>query len=679
MKKLLLVSLILFFSQPLLATTQEKHIQIDNQALTILKHMSLREKIGQKLMLDFRYWCTTKPTTKTCTNDFTSMNPDVAKIISQYHIGGVILFANNLKDIAQITTLTYAFQHEMIESNNLPVLIGTDQEGGIVVRLPRDASVTFAGNMALAAAYLAHPEYQYTQKVASVIANGLQAVGINIDFAPDIDVNVNPLNPVINVRSFSDDPKLVANLGGIFTDALQTQGIAATLKHFPGHGDTTTDSHLGLPIVNHNSEQAWSIDLYPFKDIIAKYSPDLIMTAHIQFPALDNSKIYSTKLNNSITTPATLSRTIQSDLLRMQLGFTGVSITDALDMGAISQNFDAIDATIKSFQAGVDIALMPIELSQPEDTWNLENLFSNIESAVISGNISEQELDESVLRIIKLKIKLGILENDQTSLQDKITHAEQLFSDKKQYELEENSTNDAITLVQNNKQLLPIKNVSSRTSIYILTPWLEQGMGIAMQIGQLQQQGKLPKDMKISYKRMSDTNLDAEKAAIRNADIVIVGNITTKVSPVTTIQLSTSLTNLYYVHESLVFPEIPAGDNLSTNLLSASRINQGSDAQFAYQALAYAKSKNKKTIFISLLAPYDLPNYKDVSDVMLAGYDFYGYLAVGNKGYYRGPSMAALTRIIFGIAHAGGKLPIDIPNPDNVNEMVYARGYGLTT
>ncbi|GEM_PF-53524 len=674
-----------FAAQPTIRTADN----VDNstaEAQAILQRLTLKEKIGQKLMLDFRYWCETK--TKNCTQDFVALNPAIQQIMNQNHIGGVIVFANNLKTIPQITTLTHGFQQTMTANNKLPVFIAVDQEGGIVTRLPRDVSVTFPGNMAMAAAYLGNKKLSYSADAASIMAINLKAIGINVNFAPDVDVNVNPLNPIINVRSFSDDPELVAILGLEMSRGFQAQGIASTLKHFPGHGDTTTDSHIGLPVVNHTLEQAWAIDLYPFKNIIEQQTPDFIMTAHIQFPALDNSVIYADKTGENITTPATLSRKIQYDLLRKQLNYDGLIVTDALDMGAIAQNFDASNATIKAFQAGNDIALMPIAIYQAEDANKISDLIMQIETAVLNGSISLNELDQSVLRILKTKIKLGLLKPDQTSLDTKIANAEKTFADKSQRELENTITDDAVTLVQNNENVVPIK-LAAGMRIHILTPWSEQGAGIAVEIARLQQTHRLPKNVQVSFAKMSETDLVAEKCAIDNADIVIVGNSTIQLSSLSSSDnfktgFRASLLPAQTLKGSLVFPDMLAGDSTkiageTLSLFSAQNASDLTDSQFAFQALQYAKSQKKKTIFLSLLAPYDLPNYKNVADVMLAGYNFYGYMTEGEKGYYRGPSMQALTRIIFGISSARAKLPINIPNPDNTTEIMYSRGFGLTT
>lgn len=654
------------------AKTPATKEQINREAFNLLRSMSLKEKIGQKLMLDFRYWCsTTLPADQPCDQDLTRINPIVKNIMSQNHIGGIVLFSNNLKDITQITTLTEAFQRTMQETRQLPLLIATDQEGGILARLPRQFSVSFPGNMAIAAAYLGHPQVPYSTEIGKMMAADLKAVGININFAPDVDVNVNPLNPIISVRSFSDEPLLVSRLGLALSRAIQAERVGSTLKHFPGHGDTAMDSHLGLPVVTHSLKQAWKIDLYPFQKIIEQQAPDLIMTAHIQFPALDNNRIYAPIIGENIITPATLSRKIEYNLLRKKLGYQGIIITDALDMGAIVQNFDPTDATIKAFQAGDDIALMPVAVSQPEDAAKVTDLISSIALAVQNKKIQLAELDQSVLRILRLKIKLGLLQPDHLPLAQKISQAQRLLANKNQRELESNVTNDAVTLVQNNLKLLPIKLLSN-ARIHILTPWLEQGVGIAVEIKRLQMEHQLPQHLKINIIKIPDVNLEAEKKAVDNADIVIVGNSATGLLPLISNKVP-------HPQGTLVFPDMPEGDKLNSPRAGLPLENNVHDAQFAYQVLQYAKKQGKKAIFISLLAPYDLPTYQDVSDAMLAVYDYYGYLTHGGRRYYRGPSMPALTRIIFGVKPARGKLPINIPNPSQPVEIIYPRGYGLVT
>lgn len=650
---------------PLFAKAQVTPEQLHQMAFERVQRMSLKEKIGQKLMLDFNNWCVISPAgDKPCTEKFTQINDAVKKLLSHNHIGGVILFSDNIKNSAQITTLTHELQLAMSETKNMPLFIAADQEGGVVARLPRDSSVTFPGNMAMAAAYLGKPGLPYVSQVAAIMATNLKAVGININLAPDIDVNVNSQNPVIHVRSFSDDPLLVTKLGLEYSQGLQSKGVASTLKHFPGHGDTITDSHVGLPVVTHNIDNAWNIDLYPFKTIIEQNPPDLIMTAHIQFPALDNTRIYASKTGEEIQTPATLSRIIEHNLLRDQLGFHGVIITDALDMGAIANNFAPLDATIKAFQAGDDIALMPLSITCEKEAIQVEKLIEAIQLEVLNGNLSITELDASVMRILELKIKLGLLQPDTIPLEQKIELAQQLFADPSQRALENAVTDDAITLVQNNNNLIPIQLVSG-TRIYIITPSVQQGKGIDQAIKQLQAMNQLPKDIQVQFTQFQDINIEVEKKAIDNADIVIVGNRSAKSQPL----VSTSDVN---------FSEDKSERKLGKSSLSLKN-SDIPEAKQAYQLLQYAKNHGKKTLFISLLAPYDLPNYKDVAEAMFAVYNPYGYIENGDQGYYGGPSMQALTRIIFGISKPYAKLPVAIPNPLNLTEILYPRGFGLST
>jgi beta-N-acetylhexosaminidase len=342
-------------------------------------------------------------------------------------------------------------------------------------------------------------------------------------------------------------------------------------------------------------------------------------------------------------------------------------------MGAISQNFSPVNATIKAFQAGDDIALMPVKVSSPADAAKVTDLVKAIVDAVNAGTISEDEINQSVLRILKLKLKLGLIIPDATPLAEKISRAEKLITDPSQRELENSVSDAAITLVQNN-HLIPVKAIS-KMRIHILTPWLEQGAGIAEEIKLLQTNNRLPKDLQITFINMAATDLETEKKAIDNADLVMVGDSTKESLPLNAL---TSYQIKIIPQDSLAFPEIPKGDT-DIKFEKATLDNPTlSDAQFAYQALQYAKNKSKPTIFISLLAPYDLPNYKDVAVAMLAGYDNYGYYSDNTHSYFRGPSMQALTRVIFGIKHPSGKLPIDIPDPAAPQKIVYSRGFGLS-
>src|SRR5690606_25361275 len=337
-----------------------------------------------------------------CRTAMTQLPPELAALIRDYNIGGVILFAENLSGIAQTIQLNRDLQAAAAGSAlKLPLFIGIDQEGGRVARLPRSLATSFAGNMAIGATYAEHGT-AFAATVGQVLADELLALGINVNFAPTIDVNVNPQNPVINVRAFGENPQQVAELGNAMTSAMQQRGMIAALKHFPGHGDTEADSHLGLPRVEHSSEQIRQVDLYPFAHIIKQQTPGMIMTAHIQFPALDSSTFVS-KDGEEMLKPATLSRTILHDVLRQEMGYKGVIVTDALDMAGISKFFTHTEAVVQTFAAGADIALMPVKLQHPGELKALAALLNELEAAVNKGDIAKTELAESYQRIVALK------------------------------------------------------------------------------------------------------------------------------------------------------------------------------------------------------------------------------------------------------------------------------------
>ena len=296
--------------------------------------LTLKQQLGQKLMLDLRYYCEQDPGEQKCRTPVTELPADLANIITKHNIGGVILFAENIDTVPQVIKLNNDLQKAAAKSElGLPLFISIDQEGGRVARIPRDVGTSFTGNMSIGATYKEHGTYFATES-ARIIADELLALGVNVNYAPTVDVNMNPDNPVINVRSYGEDPQLVAKLGAAQVAGFENNGVISSLKHFPGHGDTNVDSHTGLPKVMHDKETIWQQDLPPFKEIIKNQQPGMIMTAHIQYPALDDSTFVS-KEGKTMIKPATMSRKIITDLLRDELGYQGVVITDALDQSLL--------------------------------------------------------------------------------------------------------------------------------------------------------------------------------------------------------------------------------------------------------------------------------------------------------------------------------------------------------
>ena len=384
------------------------------QAKDIVNKMTLDEKIGQMLMPDFRYW---KKTGETSNKDFTEMNEEVANIIDKFDLGGVILFAQNVQTTEQTTKLTHDLQQVAIndEDGNLPLLITVDQEGGIVTRL--GTGTNLPGNMALGATRNEKSSYD----AGYVIGRELDSLGINVNFSPALDVNNNPANPVIGLRSFSSDPDLVAKLGVQMIKGIQDQGVVTAAKHFAGHGDTATDSHYGLPVVDKSIEELRKVELKPFQAAVDN-GVDMVMTAHIQFPQVEKDVYTSKKDGQQILIPATLSDDILTGLLRKEMKFDGVIITDALNMAAIADNFGEVETVKMAFKAGVDIALMPTILRSTADVPKLEAIIEGVKEAVNSGEISLDKINESAARVVKLKIDRGVMEarNDIRTADEKV-------------------------------------------------------------------------------------------------------------------------------------------------------------------------------------------------------------------------------------------------------------------
>ncbi len=337
---------------------------------SILETMTTQEKIGQLFMIDFR--------TDESGAPMLTLSQTAQEQIESYHLGGVILFGENLDTAEQTTALTAQMQ----DCAQLPLLIGVDEEGGTVSRLGSSSIdhevIPKAGNI---------PSNEAAAAAGTSIGETLVSLGIQVDFAPVADVNTNPANPVIGSRAYSDDPDIAAQRVSAFVTALQETGIAGAAKHFPGHGDTSTDSHTGSAEVTHDLERLEVVEFLPFQAAI-EAGVQMILVGHIQLPNVTGDDI-----------PATLNPQI-IDLLRTNLGYDGVVITDAMNMGAITTRYGAGESAVLSILAGIDIVLMPADLSQA---------FAAVEEAVANGRISIENLEDSVTRILQLKNDLGLL------------------------------------------------------------------------------------------------------------------------------------------------------------------------------------------------------------------------------------------------------------------------------
>lgn len=376
--------------------------------------LSVREKIGQLFFAAAASGVTHQEEILSSALRFSSYNlaPEyIETLITKYHIGGLIFLYKSTPE-KQIDRTNYC---QSISS--IPLLIAQDCEWGLSMRL--DDTIQFPHAMTLGA--LADSSLIY--EVGKEIGRQCKAIGVHLVCGPVVDVNNNPLNPVINNRSFGDSPEKVAQCSTLFIKGLQESGVLACAKHFPGHGDTSVDSHCDLPVIKHSQEHLEKIELYPFKKVIAS-GIDAIMTGHLLVPAFDDEI-------------ATLSYPIITTLLQKQLKFNGLVVTDGMGMRAIGKKYSGAQAALKAFLAGNTIILCPLQV---------EDAIDAIEKAVLTNPDHMKLLDIQVLKILKTKEQLHLHTN---RFIEKEKALNSLHTDKA-LGLKKETFSQAVTLVKNN-------------------------------------------------------------------------------------------------------------------------------------------------------------------------------------------------------------------------------------
>ena len=444
--------------------------------------MTLAEQIGQVLTVGFH--STTPP-------------QEVIDLIQQQHIGSIILFKRNIQDAEQVYELTQYLQRIAREAGHrYPLLIMIDQENGMVRRFGNSATI-FPGNMALGAI----DSEQIAYAIAEATGHELRALGINMNLAPDVDVNNNPANPVIGVRSFGEDPHLVARLGTAMVQGYHAAGIITTLKHFPGHGDTAVDSHLALPVVPFTMERLETIELLPFRRAIEARA-DSVMLAHMYLPALMQAEML----------PATVSHAIVTGLLREKLGFTGLIVSDCMEMHAISRIVGTEQGTIKALQAGIDLILLSHTYARQRGSLDA------IHAAIQQGTLSTDRIRDAAERVLQLKAKT--LSWD--TLPDK--KGLSIIGSKAHQQLRDLAYERSTTLVKDTLRLLPLHlRPEQRLLLLFLRPTV-----FSMAVDT-----EFPGDALVEYVRQRHTRTDtltitaqpdqnaAIEQSIKNADIII--------------------------------------------------------------------------------------------------------------------------------------------------------------
>jgi len=454
--------------------------------------------VGQKILLAF---------------DGKEASPEIVSALENYRPAGITLFRHlNVEDSHQVRELTDSLQRIARDTSTAlsaglglpPLLIAADQEGGQLTAIGA-GTTPLPGNMALGAT----GSPKLARKAGEVLGRELAAMGVNVNYAPSCDVNINPQNPVIGIRSFGENPGMVAQLASAVIEGIQSQGVAATAKHFPGHGDTDGDSHHGLPSVSHTLERLQQVEFPPFKAAIAA-DAKLIMTAHLAMPAIDGPD----------APPATLSRRILNGLLREELGFEGVIITDAMDMKAIRQGDALGEDALRAINAGADLLLLT---SNPDDQ---RCVYESLVAAIQNGKLDEESTSASIERILSLKRWLTEYPQPDLSVVGCAEH--QAVAD----EIAERS----ITLVRNETSLLPLKlNPEQRIAAIIpkpidLTP-ADTSSYITSELGAaLRQYHPTVDEYLISYAPESDEIVTLLER-LRDYDMLIIGTLNAYASP----------------------------------------------------------------------------------------------------------------------------------------------------
>lgn len=393
-----------------LTTTQDEWVR------NTLSKMTLRERIAQMIISNTfgEYYEESSPEYKRLKN-----------LCQTENIGGFIFFKGTSSGYARLS-------NKLQEMSEIPLLISADFERGTAMRVT-DGTL-FPYNMAIGATR--NPELAY--RMGKLIARESRLLGVHQNYSPVCDVNNNPNNPIINVRSFGEDPELVSLMSEMMLKGLQEEKVIATAKHFPGHGDTEIDSHKDLPILNFSAERMNRIELVPFKNAV-KNGVLSVMVAHLSFPELEPEP----------NVPASLSEKIVTGLLGQQLGFEGLVVTDALNMKGITKYFSTSDVAVMCVKAGIDLILMPT---------NERGTIDAIENAVIGGEITEERINRSVEKILRAKAWLGLNEDRYVNSADVYKVINTIESN----ELSQQIADESITLVKDDQGVVPLKDSESK-------------------------------------------------------------------------------------------------------------------------------------------------------------------------------------------------------------------------
>ncbi len=594
---------------------------------SILSSLSLRDKVTQMMIVSFRIWQEVppegeeKPEEEPPKENITALNDPIREMIGRNHFGGILLYGQNYVNAEQTVRLVSDIQATNRAGGGLPQIFFTDQEGGYVYRI--NYGTIGVGNMALGAT----GETENARIMAQVHGEELSLLGIRADFAPVVDINNNAANPVIGVRSFSDDPQTVAAFGCAYLSGLHDTGTMAALKHFPGHGNTDTDSHTGLPLINSTYEELKHFELIPFQAAIDA-GADLVMTAHIQYPRIEKETYTSTSTGEQIYLPATMSRTIMTDILRGDMGFEGVAVADALDMAAISENFTMEDTIRLTIGAGLDMLILPAvtntNLFRQLDTWT-----DTAVALVEKGEISEERINESVRRILRLKQKYGVLEQtDFTVTEEQIAAARSGIGSKAHLDKEREIAEKALTLLKNENGAFPLEVKAGEKTLILFADSSASRAGAGDLVRKLlEERQALPEGAEIIVMKNTRDNEEECIRAAKDADYVILVHRVWKQA------------NMDPAEE----------DGFSSGTFD--------------KVISAVHEAGKTVILVSCQLPYDAARFPEADAILLT---YWGSLMreLPAEGASWSPNLPAGLLACFGEAETDGTLPVNIPALD---------------
>jgi beta-N-acetylhexosaminidase len=565
--------------------------------------MSVDEKIGQLVHVGINARFANQESTF-----FKNLKRDVV----ENKVGGIIFFGAPIYETVHLA-------NRMQELADTPLLMSLDAETGIGMRF-EDAT-----NFPWAMAVTATGNPDYARRMGVVTGREARAIGIQHVYAPVFDVNNNAANPVINVRSFGEDPNDVARFGVAFAEGIQSQRVIATAKHFPGHGDTAVDSHRGLPIIDYSRARLEQTELVPFRKAVDA-GIGAVMIAHIALPQIDSEEIKPLKnfiqgdaesgaeiVNQTATIPATLSAKVQTDLLRKEMNFRGLIVSDAMSMSGLTIYFTQEEAGVRAFLAGTDI------LEKPAD---VDAMLRGLKAAVASGRISQQRLDDSVRRQLAWKHELGLFKERMTPL-DQI---DRIVSNPETQALTDEIATKAITLVRTDGGDLPLDKTRKITLLGISNgfdgPGTMRSFATAFRVGSWVAPGPdiFRSQLKMAYLQENSTpqEVEAARKAVDEAEVVVVG----------------------------LYGRVRSGAKNSVGI-----------PENGAAVLREALAANKKVIGISFGNPYVLGSFPEMKTYIVA----YGDM----------PSLQrAAARAILGTQDITGHLPITLPG-------LHPRGTGI--